>query len=320
MGRKSITIPPSIEKFDGRKYFRCQFSGILMERAYMIPKVKMVDGVESFVLDPESNYPLRWGSFVDGAAAAGYLDRQFTLGEMNEEDKNRYMRAIKKDLGVAEISVAPYQEPTHSSNKLDYQRLCPDMIPDNDLLVTVEQILAKKNKKRADTPRPSRSFSLPQSFYLANVPTEGVPVNTPVSKIDINLDKFDRLCLDLIGKKDGWQKPLISLHHRPLNPKEEETPNPVMTKLLGTEIKGEWEVLSTLSALGSVSTQPSTSSSQSLSSESLPKSSSKRSRKRSAETAGLKKTRRSGRRSSSDSKTPSKKRSGPSKKRSKKEI
>lgn len=240
------------------KMLRCQWTNVYLTRAYGIP---LVDEKGKFLLDPVSLYPKRRGSFVDGAAAAAKVDYLLEAKKISPELAARYNRAIHRDFGLEEgeeLQLAPYIEPTHIGDPLEYQRFCPKMQPRPDQQVTVEEVLRKRGKKKEMAETPS---SLP-AFYSTECNIAPTPSLAEKStRTRRSLADFDYLDVRRCPKKG-----LLILLHRKGGTLGEQ--NPPLSKLMGEEHEGNYLILSSV-PLPSLapSTRSSTSSSPSSCSE-----------------------------------------------------
>jgi hypothetical protein len=287
---------PRIQVLDGRKYLQCQYTYRYLDRAYGIP---LVDDGGNFDRDPVTLKVKRWGSFADAAAAAAYVDLKCTQGKYTVARRDKYLDAIRRDMNLPageKVKLAPYIEPTRIGDALDYQRLCPMMMPDPDQCMTVEDYESKaKPPKRVPT------------FYLHEAKPDSVH-SEPFAKAELDLKNYDRICLSTMGNKLT-----TILHRKPLEP---ELPNKAVSELTGKEALGEFLICSSQKAISSTPSAPSsTSSSQSSSKSSRSKRSSKQPKKSSKkrqsssgpQTRSSKKRKSSALDSQSDSATPSKK-------------
>lgn len=285
---------------DGHKYLQCMYTFRYLARAYGIPKV---DRNGKFIRDPVTQKIQRWGSFADAAAAAAYVDLQTTRGKYSQARRIRDLKAIHVDMGLdsdVNVQMAPYIEPTRLGDSLDYQNLCPRMMPDPDQCFTVEDVEKKPPTVKSAKP----------SFYLHELKPNSPVHSEPLAKAEFDGRNYDRICLSTMGTKLS-----VILHRKPLN-SDPEPVNQAVSELRGQESRGDYLVCNSQQALSSTpSTPSSTSSSQSASSGSKRKRSSKPSKKTSGpkppssarQTRSSKKRSISAVESSSESKRPTKK-------------
>jgi hypothetical protein len=263
---------PLIVELNNRRYLVCKHSGQFLERAYAIPELNR-DG--SFRLNETTGYPIRWGSFADGAAAAGFIESLFESGSIKEKTKQAYQRAIHRDLGLPEITgitVAPSINPTNTGARLDYQYQCPEMIPAAEQFYTIEQLEPKKKSRASPSSKPN--------FYLHEINESELGITEPISRYSLKLDNFDRL--EVCTSQ-------LMLHRRPLSQQPEQS-NLLISQLTGLSQQGNWLLINrqptvSLPKSSEQSTPSSTCSSQSGSSSSQKRLSMRRSKKSSERSA-----------------------------------